>query len=247
METSEAEYTTQLPDGSSHGDSHTESGAEHHQQGSQERPRVETPSHDHASPETISGWPSHARTTDSDPSATANRLSAAERLKLSMTSLIAGRTDGNSTPVDDHFTPLAGDAHRVRNSVMPSLQAPKYKAESLKHGIMSGETGIETKWGTEGLLGSKPAQRKSSSLVAKAKLSKLSMHLGLTGGGDGDGGGGGESDTSCGYVAMSTPCESPVADAGIPQGGGSYAVRIPYVNVLPFSVYHCFEVTTFGW
>lgn len=137
-----------------------------------------------------------------DPAA--GKLSTAGRIKLSVAALITGRDD-SVTPAPDHFTVLPGEAHApfARDE---NFAVRRDAEQPVKHAIKHGLTDSERKWGREGLLGSKTKSVTAGGAAADAKR-KLSAHLGMSArkGEEGE-------QQSCEYVAMNTPCESPVAE-----------------------------------
>ena len=158
------------------------------------------------SPPTTSSITPDTNSPDTDPT----DVSTADRIKLSVAALVAGRE--SATPVADHFTVLPGDSPNSRGESFavrhnnPDQHGRLGQHHAIRHGLSSNS---EKQWGMQGLLRSKAGTAGGAAADAKRKLS---AHLGLSAKG-----GGGEEEQqqqSCEYVAMNTPCESPVAGAG---------------------------------
>lgn len=133
----------------------------------------------------------------------------------------AGRSGGND-PTADHFVPLPGGEDELESSA----RQPRYEpfksgigkpapasAAAAGHGIpeASGDIlGSNNRWGVEGLLGSKTAAKSGRGFAASAKstiasgFERLTAARGRSADCDGD------VEQPCEYVAMTTPCESPV-------------------------------------
>lgn len=158
-------------------------------------------------PATSSIPPDSSSTAGTDPT----KLSTTERIKLSVSALITRRD--SSTPAADHFTVLPGDApHSRAESFAVQQNNPDQHSKldqqghAIRHGLSSDS---EKQWGMEGLLRSKAGTAGGAAADAKRKLS---AHLGLSAKRGEEGGE--QQQQSCEYVAMNTPCESPVASGG---------------------------------
>lgn len=151
-------------------------------------------------PSTSSIAPDNSTSTGTDPT----KLSTAERIKLSVAALITGRDSVN--PASDHFTVLPGDSPQSQIEHFAVRQNPEQHSTLEQHAIRHGlSSDSDKRWGVEGLLRSKAGTAGGAAADAKRKLS---AHLGMSAK---KGEEGGEQQQSCGYVAMNTPCESPVA------------------------------------
>lgn len=206
MDASDVEYTAGIPSGDH------EEGASAPQQ--QKNLSPSQPSNSEAVSRNDSGSLS-SNTGTSLEDTKPRHFARTGRLTLSIAKLIAAGRGSDAAPAD-HFTALPSNAQEaaLKSSQNPPLAVFSStsgdavpKAKEPWHGLP------EARWGTQGLLGSKPQAARSG--LASAK-SMLSAHLGISNGGGGMGDacaaesvGGGEE--SCEYVAMATPCESPVA------------------------------------
>lgn len=159
------------------------------------------------SPPATSSIPPDSSTAGTDPT----KLSTAERIKLSVAALITRRD--SSTPAADHFTVLPGDSpiSRAESFAVQQNNPDQHsrldqQGHAIRHGLSSDS---EKQWGMEGLLRSKAGTAGGAAADAKRKLS---AHLGLSAKRGEEGGE--QQQQSCEYVAMNTPCESPVASGG---------------------------------
>lgn len=142
---------------------------------------------------------------------------------LAAGSLVRG---SGTTPAADHFVPLPGGDDEPeavpRYPAFKPFKPKKSDGGPAKHGILNepatlggGGGGTNSRWGAEELLGSKTAgqnSRKGFAAHAKStivsglgKLTAVAAKSVATAGGED-----GMVEQPCEYVAMSTPCESPV-------------------------------------
>lgn len=208
----------------------------HHDAGDGDSARV-LPTKQCPAPNATEDAPSQA----SSPKSPALSVTAAV---LAAGSLIRG---SGTTPAADHFVPLPGGDDEAEDVARyPAFKPFKPKkpggGPTTKHGILEEPAtlgGGGSRWGVEELLGSTAAGRGSSKGFAANAKSTIVSGLGkltavaaksvATAGGGGDDG---MEEQPCEYVAMSTPCESPVmmVSAGamraalisLSEQGGSY-------------------------
>lgn len=146
---------------------------------------------------------------------------------LSVTAIVAAAEGlvrgGDTTPAADYFVPLPGGDDELEVAARcPPFKPFKPKKSDTRppgHGILEepatlggGGGGSSSKWGVEELLGSKAGARNRKGFAASAKSTIVSGLGRLTAAAARSGAAGddGMADEPCEYVAMSTPCESPV-------------------------------------
>lgn len=155
--------------------------------------------------------PSFIAPDSSSPGTDRTKFSTAERIKLSVASLITGRD--STTPPADHFAVLPGDSPHSRGESFavcqnnPDQHGRLGQQHSIRHGLIPDSE--KQQWGMEGLLCSKEGTAGGTTADAKRQLG---AHLGLSAKRGEERGE--QQQQSCEYVAMNTPCESPVAGAG---------------------------------
>lgn len=156
---------------------------------------------------------------------------------LSLTATVLAAAGGlvrgsDTTPASDHFVALpGGEGGREAVARYPPFKPfkPRKSDNEPRHGILEepatlgGGGGTSSKWGVEELLGSKAASRNSrKGFAASAKstivngLGRLTTVTARSGTTEDDW----MVEQPCGYVAMSTPCESPVNMVSVGGGGG---------------------------